>query len=371
VGRLTGGVAHDFNNLLTVVTGNLDMLRRRLGTQAEPRILRLIDHALEGATRAAALTYRLLAFSRQQPLAPVPIDCNTLVSGISDLLRRTLGENIQVETRLAGDLWLTHADPNQLENAILNLAVNARDAMPEGGRLTIETSNEVLAPEGGEARPAPFVMIGVQDTGSGMSTDTIAKAFEPFFTTKPVGKGTGLGLSQVYGFARQSNGHATICSSEGVGTTVRIYLPRLAEGVAEPAPAPAQAPQATAGGGRQETILVVEDEQMVREFSTAVLVDGGYRVLAAEDGPSGLQLLDAHPEVKLLFTDVVLTGPLNGRKVAEEALSRRPDLKVLFTTGYTPDAIIHHGRLDEDVEFIGKPFTAQELTSRVRRILDA
>jgi PAS domain S-box-containing protein len=375
VGRLTGGVAHDFNNLLTVVTGNLDMLRRRLGAQAEPRILRLIDHALEGATRAAALTYRLLAFSRQQPLAPVAIDCNALVSGLSDLLRRTLGENIHVETRLEEGLWLTHADPNQLENALLNLAVNARDAMPEGGRLTIETSNRSLAePETGvaeKAPPGPYVMIGVADTGTGMSADTIAKAFEPFFTTKPIGKGTGLGLSQVYGFARQSNGYAEICSQEGQGTTVRIYLPRLAADAHEKVVHPTPAPPEPAESGRQETILVVEDEQMVRDFSTTVLEDEGYRVLAAEDGPSGLMLLDAHPEVRLLFTDVVLTGPMNGRKVAEEALSRRPDLKVLFTTGYTPDAIMHHGKLDEDVEFVGKPFTAQDLAARVRRILDS
>ncbi|MFO1148370.1 MAG: PAS domain S-box protein [Alsobacter sp.] len=375
VGRLTGGVAHDFNNLLTVVTGNLDMLRRRLGTQAEPRILRLIDHALEGATRAAALTYRLLAFSRQQPLAPVAIDCNKLVSGISDLLQRTLGENIQVETTLAEGLWLTHADPNQLENAILNLAVNARDAMPEGGRLTIETSNATLAEaEAGsaeKARPGPYVMIGVRDTGSGMSADTIAKAFEPFFTTKPVGKGTGLGLSQVYGFARQSNGFAEICSALGEGTTVRIYLPRLDEAEADALHPVEQAAPASASRGRQESILVVEDEQMVREFSSTVLEDEGYRVIAAEDGPSGLAALDAHPEIRLLFTDVVLTGPLNGRKVAEEALSRRPGLKVLFTTGYTPDAIVHHGKLDDDVEFIGKPFTAQDLAARVRRILDS
>jgi PAS domain S-box-containing protein len=375
VGRLTGGVAHDFNNLLTVVTGNLDMLRRRVGPDAEARIVRLIDHAMEGATRAAALTYRLLAFSRQQPLAPVPVDANKLVAGISDLLRRTLGENIAVETVLGGGLWRTHADPNQLENAILNLAVNARDAMPDGGKLTIETANASLdqdyAGANADVRPGQYVLIAVTDTGSGMTPDVSAKAFDPFFTTKPVGKGTGLGLSQVYGFAKQSNGHAAIYSEPGVGTTVKIYLPRFRQATDDTRPAGAEPRRAPprVQRGRGETILVVEDEQMVREFSVSALEEAGYVVLAAEDGPSGLAMLDSHPETALLFTDVVLSGPMNGRKVADEALRRRPLLKVLFTTGYTRNAIIHHGRLDDGVEFLGKPFTAAQLTERVGVLL--
>jgi PAS domain S-box-containing protein len=380
VGRLTGGVAHDFNNLLTVVTGNLDMLRRRLGQPSDPRVLRHIDHASEGATRAAALTYRLLAFSRQQPLAPVAVDPNKLVAGISDLLRRTLGENIAVETVLAGGLWRTHVDPNQLENAILNLAVNARDAMPDGGKLTIETANAYLdedyARDRPDVKPGQYVLIAVADAGSGMTQEVVAKAFEPFFTTKPVGKGTGLGLSQVYGFAKQSNGHAAIYSEVGLGTTVKLYLPRFRQAADDPATLVSSREQApkrsTLQGsvGRGEVILVVEDEQIVREFSVLALEEAGFTVLAAEDGPSGLALLDAHPEVTLLFTDVVLTGPLNGRKVADEALRRRPLLRVLFTTGYTRNAIIHHGRLDEGVQFIGKPFTAVALAERVRQILD-
>lgn len=381
VGRLTGGVAHDFNNLLTVVTGNLDMLKRRIGQPSDPRVIRHIEHASEGATRAAALTYRLLAFSRQQPLAPVPVDANKLVAGISDLLRRTLGENIAVETVLAGGLWRTHADPNQLENAILNLAVNARDAMPDGGKLTIETANahldENYARGRPDVKPGQYVLVAVGDTGAGMTQEVIAKAFEPFFTTKPVGKGTGLGLSQVYGFAKQSNGHAAIYSEVGHGTTIKIYLPRFrqAPGVLEiqAAARDEDLRKAASRGpaGRGEVILVVEDEQIVREFSVAALEDAGFKVLAAEDGPAGLAMLDAHPEVALLFTDVVLTGPLNGRKVADEALRRRPQLRVLFTTGYTRNAIIHHGRLDEGVEFLGKPFTALALADRVRQILDA
>ena len=331
-----------------------------------------------GANRAAALTYRLLAFSRQHPLAPEPVDANKLVAGMSDLLRRTLSENVAIETVLAGGLWRTHADPNQLENVILNLAVNARDAMPDGGKLTIETANthldEAYAASRTEVAPGQYVMMAVCDTGAGMTADVIAKAFEPFFTTKPIGKGTGLGLSQVYGFAKQSGGHAAIYSEPGHGTTVKVYLPRFRQAdegvevrvVQAVRPSPASLTMARSG----ETILVVEDEPMVRAFSVSALEEAGYRVLAAEDGPSGLLLLDAHPEVSLLFTDVVLTGPMNGRKVADEALRRRPHLKVLFTTGYTKNAIIHHGRLDEGVELLGKPFTAADLAEKVRQIID-
>ena len=379
VGRLTGGIAHDFNNLLTIITGSLDLLSRRVGSD-DPRIKRLLESAIQGANRAAALTYRLLAFSRQHPLAPQPVDANKLVAGMSDILRHTLGEHIAIETVLAGGLWRSHADPNQLENVILNLAVNARDAMPDGGKLTIETANthldEAYSASRPEVGPGQYIQIAVCDTGTGMAADVIAKAFEPFFTTKPVGKGTGLGLSQVYGFAKQSGGHAAIYSEPGHGTTVKVYLPRFRQageaGEARPAPTAStdvDALPASAHAGA--TILVVEDEAMVREFTVSALEEVGFKVLAAEDGPSGLALLDAHSEVSLLFTDVVLTGPMNGRKVADEAQRRRPDLPVLFTTGYTRNAIIHHGRLDEGVELISKPFTATALAVKVNALLDA
>jgi PAS domain S-box-containing protein len=376
VGRLTGGVAHDFNNLLTVVMGNLDMLRRRAEDLADGRFIRSVDNALEGARRASQLTHRLLAFSRQSPLQPEILDLNKIVSGMSELLRRTIGENIAIETVLAGGLWRTEVDPNQLESAILNLAVNARDAMPNGGKLTIETSNAYLdeayaASTNGELKPGQYVMVCVSDTGTGMAPDVKAKVFEPFFTTKPVGKGTGLGLAQVYGFARQSNGHAAVYSELGQGTTLKLYFPRVFQSSDRkqhvPIAEPLLAPVHSASG---ETVLVVEDEAMVRDFSVSVLEDAGYRVLAAEDGRTALALLDRHcNEIDLLFTDVVLTGSMNGRKVADEALKIRPDLKVLFTTGYTRNAIIHHGRLDEGVHLITKPFAAASLIERVRELL--
>ncbi len=375
VGQLTGGVAHDFNNLLTVVTGHLDMARRRLETRGDdPRLVRNITSALEGAQRAATLTHRLLAFSRQSPLQPEPVDLNRVVGGMSELVRRTLGENIAIETVLAGGLWRADADLNQVENAILNLCVNARDAMPDGGKLTIETANTHLdgsypAVARGDVKAGQYVMVAVCDTGDGMPPDIRDRVFEPFFTTKPVGKGTGLGLSQVYGFMRQSGGHAAIYSEVGEGTTVKLYFPRLkGAGALEADDAEPEVAPIEEGFG--ETILVVEDEPMVRDFTVSALEDAGYRVLAAGDGPAGLALLDAHPEVVLLFTDVVLAGPLNGRRVADEALRRRPDLKLLFTTGYTRNAIVHHGRLDEGVELITKPFTAVSLAERVARVLE-
>jgi signal transduction histidine kinase len=373
VGRLTGGVAHDFNNLLTVVLGNLALARRRLG-DADERVARAIDNAAEGGRRAAELTQRLLAFSRQQPLAPVAVEANRLVAGMSNLLRSTLGEDVQIETVLAAGLWRAIADANQLEGTLLNLAVNARDAMPGGGRLTIETANAYLDEAYSAGREdvtaGQYVMISVSDTGSGMPPEVLARAFEPFFTTKPVGQGTGLGLSHVYGFAKQSGGHAAIYSETGHGTTVKVYLPRLRSPLAG-APPEIEEPAESAPGrvGASETILVTEDEQLVREFATVALEEAGWRVLAAEDGPSALALLDAHPEVALLFTDVVLTGPLNGRALADEALKRRPELPVLFTTGYTRNAIIHHGRLDEGVNFLGKPYAASALTARVSSLL--
>ena len=372
VGRLTGGVAHDFNNLLTVVIGSLDMLKRRLadGTAAQ---IRLIESALEGANRAATLTHRLLAFSRQQPLAPEPVDANRLVGGLSDLLRRVIGERYELETVLAGGLWQTLADPNQLESALVNLAVNARDAMLDGGKVTIETANahldDAYAMSREDVRAGQYVLIALGDTGSGMPPEVIAKAFDPFFTTKPVGRGTGLGLSQVYGFAKQSNGHCAIYSEPGHGTTVKLYLPRLVRTVApvQPVMQVVAGPVVAPSG---ETILLVEDEPLVREFSAAVLREVGYRVIEAGDGPSGLAALGEHPDLALLFTDVVLTGPMNGRELADAARKLRPDLPVLFTTGYTRNAIIHHGRLDEDADLIGKPFTPETLLAAIRKSID-
>ena len=374
VGQLTGGVAHDFNNLLTVITGHLEIAERKIEAgQGDARLMRNIRNAMEGAQRAATLTHRLLAFSRQSPLQPEVVDLNKLVSGMSDLIRRTLGETISIETVLAGGLWRTEADPNQVENAVLNLCVNARDAMPNGGKLTIETANTHLdenypAVARGDIKTGQYVMIAVCDTGAGMAPEVRDRVFEPFFTTKPVGKGTGLGLSQVYGFLRQTGGHAAIYSEVGEGTTVKLYFPRLARRDQEKGEEAAVLP-APLQEGKGETILVVEDEDMVREFTISALEEAGYTVLAAANGPAGLELLRSHPEVDLLFTDVVLAGPLNGRRVADEALKLRPDLKVLFTTGYTRNAIVHHGRLDEGVNLITKPFTARNLAEKVRSVI--
>jgi signal transduction histidine kinase len=371
VGQLTGGIAHDFNNMLAVVIGSLDLLGRQLAAD-DVRARRYVEAARDGAKRAALLTQRLLAFSRQQPLRPESLDANRLVAGMSDLLRRSLSGAIQLETVLAGGLWRTHADPNQLENVILNLAVNGRDAMPDGGRLTIETANthldERYAVEHLGLSAGQYVMIAVSDTGSGMPADVVAKAFDPFFTTKEVGRGTGLGLSQVYGFVKQSGGHVKIYSEVGEGTAVKVYLPRLLGAPAEDEKAEA-APDAPLGG-TEELILVVEDEPAVRQLTVAALTELGYRVLQADGAAAALKLIDAHPEIQLLFTDVVMPET-NGRKLADEALRRRPGLKVLFTTGYTRNAVVHNGVLDAGVHLIGKPFTIEELAVRVREVLDA
>ncbi|HYN46019.1 MAG TPA: PAS domain S-box protein, partial [Allosphingosinicella sp.] len=377
VGQLTGGIAHDFNNLLTVIAGNIDIARRHIGDEGEARLLRALGNAQVGAERAAMLTQRLLAFSRRQPLNPRPIDANKLVTGMSELLHRTLGETIKVETVLAAGLWRIEADPNQLENAILNLAVNARDAMAAnesggGGKLTIETANTHLdrdyARRNGGVPAGQYVVICVSDIGCGMSAETVARAFEPFFTTKDVGKGTGLGLSMAYGFVRQSGGHLKIYSEEGEGTTVRIYLPRLLgeEQGAEDQPVPA-VPERS----RDETILVCEDDDDVRAYTVEVLRELGYRVLEAHDGPSALRLLERQEgTLDLLFTDVVLPSGMTGDVLAREARARRPELKILFTTGYARDAIVHHGRLDPGVELITKPFAYADLAARVRDMLD-
>jgi two-component system NtrC family sensor kinase len=376
VGRLTGGIAHDFNNLLTAILGNIDLAMRRL-PQEDDRIRRLLSSARQASDRAATLVQRLLSYSRQHPLEFKAVEINRLVQNMSELLRRTIGETVTVETVLAGGLWKTAVDPNQLENAIINLAINARDAMPEGGRLTIETANTYLdegytTEHGGEFGHGQYVMLAVTDAGSGMTKDVIDRAFEPFFTTKPTGVGTGLGLSMVYGFVKQSAGHIKIYSEPGEGTSIKMYFPRLDETSDLPAwipPEPAEKevdPDDTAA-----TILLVEDDEEVNRFATEVLREEGYNVISTHEGPSALRLLDANPNIDLLFTDVVLPGGMNGRQLADEALRRRPSLKVLYATGYTRNAIIHQGRLDADVELLTKPFTPDILASKVKQILEA
>jgi two-component system NtrC family sensor kinase len=374
VGRLTGGIAHDFNNLLTAILGNVDMALRRMRSDDE-RIRRSLTAARQASERAATLVQRLLAFSRQHPQEIKAVDINRLVQGISELLRRTIGETITIETVLGGGLWRAAVDPNQLENAILNLAVNSRDAMPEGGRLTIETANTYLdeayaAAHAEEFPHGQYVMIAVTDTGSGMSKEVVEHAFEPFFTTKGAGVGTGLGLSMVYGFVKQSDGHIKIYTESGEGTSIKLYFPRLAEqsNLAQ-WPAPESDQLNVVASVRGETILLVEDDEEVNRFAAEVLREHGFRVLTAYDGASGLQLLKDHPEIALLFTDVVLPRGMNGRQLADEALRLRPKLPVLFATGYTRNAIIHQGRLDPDVELLTKPFTPEVLARKVRQLL--
>ena len=372
IGQLTGGIAHDFNNMLAVVLGSLEIVKRRIGSDPD-RALIAIENAEEGARRAAELTARLLAFSRQQPLAPEPVDANKLVSGMSTLLRSTIGEQIEIETVLAGGLWKTYIDPPQLENAILNLCVNARDAMPDGGKLTIETHNchldENYAVNNPDVQAGQFVLVCVSDTGTGMPPAVIERAFDPFYTTKDVGKGTGLGLSQVYGFVKQSGGHIKIYSEDGNGTTIKLYLPRYFGAGKVGAPTAVNdgknLPRAKSG----EVVLVVEDEDRVREVSTEQLRDLGYTILDASNGARALQLLTENERVDLIFTDIVMPE-MNGRALADEALKLRADLKILYTTGYTRNAVVHNGVLDHGTEFIAKPYTGSALASKVRSVLD-
>ena len=371
VGQLTGGIAHDFNNMLAVVSNALELLDRRF-TSGDERARHFVGMAKGGVRRAAQLTQRLLAFSRQQSLAPQAVDVNRLVAGMSEMLTHSLGAAIAIDTVLAPDLWPTHVDPNQLEHALLNLAVNARDAMEGGGRLTIASANRHLAPLDASAHAGiaagDYVTIAVTDTGAGMSEEIVARAFDPFFTTKEVGRGTGLGLSQVYGFVRQSGGHVRIDSVPGRGTTVHIWLQRHA-GPGDDA-RPALPATAMPCGDGSETVLVVEDENAVRVLLVGMLDELGYRVLAADGGTGALQLLDAHPEVALMITDVVMPG-MNGRELADTAARRRPGLPVLFTTGYSRNVMVGDGVLARDVQVIGKPFSLEELALRVRAILDA
>jgi signal transduction histidine kinase/DNA-binding response OmpR family regulator len=374
IGQLTGGVAHDFNNLLAVILGSLETLKRRtaagLLTAGDPAFLRLLEAAWQGGQRAATLTQRLLAFSRRQPLDPKPLNPNRLVQGMSELLHTTLRESIRIETVLGAGVWWVSLDGNQLESALLNLAVNARDAMPNGGLLTIETANSFLdegyAERHDEVMPGQYVMIAVSDTGVGMSPETLARAFDPFFTTKGVGEGTGLGLSQVYGFVKQSGGHVKIYSELDQGTTVRLYLPRLNGGNLDLEPG--EAPGAV-GLAQGELVLVVEDDPHVRAYSVDMISELGYRVIEAENAAAALTLLEAHPDVRLLFTDVGLPGGMNGRQLADAAQRRRPAVKVLFTTGYARNAIIHHGRLDPGLDLIVKPYTFSALAEKLHAVL--
>ena len=368
IGQLTGGIAHDFNNMLAVVIGSLDLAQH--GAHDPARVQRSIAAAMDGAARAATLVSRLLAFSRRQPLSPVAIDANRLVAGMSDLLRRTLGERVSVEIDLAADPWACFADPSQLETAIVNLAVNARDAIgADGGRVTIRTRNVTIVPDEGPDRvldPGDYVLIGVSDTGPGMPPEVIGRAFDPFFTTKDVGKGTGLGLSQVFGFASQSGGHAAIESMVGRGTDVLVYLPRHHGKAIEPKIA-ADAP--LAAGAADEVILVAEDEPQVRQLSVAALRELGYTVLAAANGEEALTILDQQPRVTLLFSDIVMPG-MTGRALAREALRRRPDLRLLYTSGYSPDQHEPTSSPDGAGALLPKPFTLTQLAQRVRAALD-
>jgi PAS domain S-box-containing protein len=366
VGQLTGGIAHDFNNLLAGIVGSLDLMQTRITQGRTAELGRYVGAAMGSAQRAAALTHRLLAFSRRQPLDPKPVEANRLVAEMEDLLRRTLGPAISLEMVLAGGLWRTLCDPVQLESALLNLCINARDAMPDGGRLTIETANahldDTYAAAQRDVTPGQYVAICVTDTGVGMSPEVISRVFEPFFTTKPIGQGTGLGLSMVYGFAKQSEGHVRIYSEEGKGTTVKLYLPRHRgnEEADEPEYRAADVPQAEAG----ETVLLVEDEPVVRGVIVEVLGELGYRALEAADGPSGLKVLQSRSRIDLLITDVGLPG-INGRQLADQARERRPGLKVLFITGYAENATLANGFLEPGMAMLTKPFAVDALMRKV------
>ncbi|HET9572232.1 MAG TPA: ATP-binding protein, partial [Methyloceanibacter sp.] len=385
VGQLTGGIAHDFNNLLTIIIGNLDTMRRALADASNPgnveelraKLAKPVESALKGANSAAQLTQRLLAFSRRQALAPAKVDLNRLVADMIEILRRSLGEDINIETVLGAGLWPTFVDPHQVENVLLNLALNAKAAMPKGGHLTIETANAYLddayTARFGDVEPGQYVLLCVTDTGTGIRTEILDRVFDPFFTTKPQSEGSGLGLAMVHGFVKQSGGHIRIYSEEGHGTTVKIYLPRSmgSEKVAAvPAGKPPR-PTPTPGARKDETILLVEDNDGVRDYAIEVLEQLGYCVLAASNANEALRLLSDGKHVDLLFTDVVLPGAMTGRVLADQAKDMRPGLRVLYTTGYTRNAIVHQGRLDPDVHLLNKPYTQQSLARKVRDLLDA
>jgi CheY-like chemotaxis protein len=370
VGQLSGGIAHDFNNLLAGIAGSLEMLELRLAEGRGDGVQRYLGVAQASTRRAAALTQRLLAFSRRQTLDPKPVDVNRLVAGMDELIRRTVGPTIRVETVGAGGLWLTRVDASQLENALLNLTINARDAMPGGGRITIETANKWLDARAARERdlePGQYVSLCVTDTGAGMSPDVVERAFDPFYTTKPLGQGTGLGLSMVHGFARQSGGQVRIYSEVGIGTTMCLYLPRFVGELEAVDPGEEHA-QTVAGAG--ETVLVVDDEDAIRMLISEVLVEAGYRVLEATDGPSGLRILQSAARIDLLITDVGLPGGVNGRQIADAARTTRPDLKVLFITGYAENAVVGNGHLEAGMAIMTKPFAIASLAARAREIIE-
>ena len=364
IGQLTGGVAHDFNNILTVITGTIGILTEAVSDQPDlMSIAKLIDDAAE---RGAQLTRHMLAFARKQPLQPREIDVNGLVLEAAKLLHPTLGEQIEISPKLSTDAWPAMVDPSQLTTAVLNLALNARDAMPGGGKLTLETRN-VYLDEGyarlqSEVTVGNYVMIAVSDTGAGIPAANLEKVFDPFFTTKEVGKGTGLGLSMVFGFVKQSGGHVKIYSEEGHGTSVKLYLPR-STGLPETA-TEAQAASTIVGG--DETVLVVEEDALVRKYVIAQIESLGYATLEAASGAAALEIINNHGNIDLLFTDVIMPGGMNGRQLVDEALKRRPQLKALFTSGYTENAILHHGRLDAGVLLLAKPYRKPELARMIR-----
>ena len=383
VGQLSGGIAHDFNNLLTIIIGNLDAMKRQLAklTGLEPapeiagKLSKSLDAALRGAQSSAQLTQRLLAFSRRQALEPQRLDLNRLVSGMLEMFRRTLGSDISIETVLGAGLWPTFADGHQLENVLLNLALNAKAAMPDGGCLTIETANTYLddayVRRFGDIKAGQYAVLCVTDTGTGIAKDILDKVFEPFFTTKPPGEGSGLGLAMVHGFVKQSGGHVRIYSEEGRGTTVKIYLPRLiGEEVGAVPAGKAEGEQAIPRAKPGEMILLVEDSEGVREYARDILLELGYGVIDAANVQEALRAVAKKPHISLLFTDVVL-GESNGRVLADKVRQIYPNLPVLFTTGYTRNAIVHQGRLDPDVQLLNKPLTQQDLARKIRELLDA
>jgi signal transduction histidine kinase/ActR/RegA family two-component response regulator len=378
VGQLTGGIAHDFNNMLAIVIGSLDLARLRLKKKDFAKISASIEAALGGAQRASQLTARLMAFARQQPLAPKAVDAQKLVEGMSDLLRRTLGEAVQIETIVdddgRGGLWRCFVDPHQLENALVNLCVNGRDAMPDGGRLTIVTANAALDANDAAANEdilsGDYVLVAVTDSGTGMPPEVVERAFDPFYTTKGVGRGTGLGLSQVHGFVKQSGGHIKIVSAPDKGTTVKLFLPRAAPGIVDTDwPVSQDHPAVLPHAHGAETILVVEDDERVRRTTVDSLRELGYGVLQAADARQALAILAVQTGVDLVFTDVVMPD-MNGRQLAEEVGRRYPALRILFTTGYSRDEIVHNGMLDEDVTLLPKPFTFDQLANKIRQMLD-
>jgi PAS domain S-box-containing protein len=368
IGQLTGGIAHDFNNLLTGIIGSLDLVRRRMASNNTGDIPRLMDAASAAALRAAALTHRLLAFGRRQSLDTRPIDVNRIVGGVEDLLQRTMGERIELVCKLAGDLWTASTDANQLESALLNLAINARDAMPDGGRLTIETANvqldDAYASLHEDVQPGEYVAVSVSDTGIGMAPDVLEKAMDPFFTTKPVGEGTGLGLSVIYGFTKQSRGHLRIYSEVGRGTTVKLFLPRAMQNAVDLKPVALEIPR-----GRGETILVVEDDATVRSIISDVLQDLGYNVLTASDARLAIPFLQSKKTIDLLISDVILPH-INGRKLAEIARTSRPTLKVLFVSGYSEDAIVRDDFIDAGMDMLTKPFALDVLGAKVHAMIE-